>query len=63
MAGASAGGFAALLFGSWCGADEVIAFSPQTFVDAENRRLAGDVALAGADRCPARGDGGSFRHA
>jgi hypothetical protein len=42
MAGASAGGFAALLFGSWCGADEVIAFSPQTFVDAENRRLAGD---------------------
>jgi hypothetical protein len=43
MAGASAGGFAALLFGSWCGADEVIAFSPQTFVDAENRRLAGDT--------------------
>jgi len=42
MAGASAGGFAALLFGSSCGADEVIAFSPQTFVDAENRRLAGD---------------------
>jgi hypothetical protein len=42
MAGASAGGFAALLFGTWCGADEVIAFSPQTFVDAENRRLAGD---------------------
>ncbi len=43
MAGASAGGFAALLFGSWCEADEVIAFSPQTFVDAENRRLAGDA--------------------
>ena len=43
MAGASAGGFAALLFGFWCGADEVIAFSPQTFVDAENRRLAGDT--------------------
>ena len=42
MAGASAGGFAALLFGSWCGADEVIAFSPQTFVDAENRGLTGD---------------------
>jgi hypothetical protein len=42
MAGASAGGFAALLFGAWCGADEVIAFSPQTFVDPENRRLAGD---------------------
>ena len=34
MAGASAGG---------CGADEVIAFSPQTFVDAENRRLAADT--------------------
>jgi hypothetical protein len=42
MVGASAGGFAALLFGSWCGVDEVIAFSPQTFIDAENRRLAGD---------------------
>jgi hypothetical protein len=42
MAGASAGGFAALLFGTWCGADEVIAFSAQTFVDAKNRRLAGD---------------------
>ena len=43
MAGASAGGFAALLFGFWCEADEVIAFSPQSFVDAENRRLAGDT--------------------
>jgi hypothetical protein len=43
MAGASAGGFAALLYGSWCEADEVIAFSPQTFVDEENRRLAGDT--------------------
>ena len=43
MAGASAGGFAALLFGSWCGADEVIAFSPQTFIDAENRALTGDA--------------------
>jgi len=43
MAGASAGGFAALLFGCWCGADEVIAFSPQTFVDAESRRMAGDA--------------------
>jgi hypothetical protein len=42
MAGASAGGFAALLFGSWCDVAEVIAFSPQTFVDAENRRLSGD---------------------
>src|ERR687898_1897347 len=43
MAGASAGGFAAILFGTWCAADEVIAFSPQTFVDEENRRLAGDT--------------------
>jgi hypothetical protein len=43
MAGVSAGGFAALLFGSSCGADEVLAFSPQTFLDAENRRLAGDA--------------------
>jgi pimeloyl-ACP methyl ester carboxylesterase len=43
MAGASAGGFAALLFGTWCGVNEVIAFSPQTFIDAENRASAGDV--------------------
>ena len=42
MAGASAGGFAALLFGEWCEVDEVIAFSPQTFVDAANRGMAGD---------------------
>jgi hypothetical protein len=42
MAGASAGGFAALLFGSWCEVDEVIAFSPQSFVDAENRQQLGD---------------------
>lgn len=42
MAGASAGGFAAILFGTWCRADEVIAFSPQTFIDADNRQLAGD---------------------
>ena len=42
MAGASAGGFAALLFGTWCGVDEVIAFSPQTFIDADNRLAAGD---------------------
>ena len=32
MAGASAGGYAALLFAAWCGADEAIAFSPQTFI-------------------------------
>jgi hypothetical protein len=43
MAGASAGGFAALLFGAACQVDEVIAFSPQTFVDAENRALANDA--------------------
>lgn len=43
MVGASAGGFAALLFGALCGADEVIAFSPQTFVDAENRIAHGDT--------------------
>src|SRR4051812_43979617 len=27
MAGASAGGYAAMLFGAWCGADETVAFS------------------------------------
>ena len=42
MAGASAGGYAALLFGAWCGAHDVLAFSPQTFIDAENRKAAGD---------------------
>jgi hypothetical protein len=42
MAGASAGGYAALLFGAWCGADDVLAFSPQTFIDADNRQRAGD---------------------
>jgi hypothetical protein len=42
MAGASAGGYAALLFGAWCGAHEVLAFSPQTFIDPDNRRRAGD---------------------
>ena len=42
MAGASAGGFAALLFGAQCAADEVIAFSPQTFVDAQNRSVHDD---------------------
>ncbi len=43
IAGASAGGFAALLFGTTCAADEVIAFSPQTFVDTVNRGRAGDT--------------------
>lgn len=42
MAGASAGGYAALLFGAWCRADEVIAFSPQTFIDPLNRRITND---------------------
>jgi predicted esterase YcpF (UPF0227 family) len=42
MVGASAGGFAAILFGTWCNADAVIAFSPQTFIDRTNRELAGD---------------------
>jgi hypothetical protein len=42
MAGASAGGYAAMLFGAWCGADHVLAFSPQTFIDAANRAAAGD---------------------
>lgn len=42
MAGASAGGYAALLFGAWCQVDEVLAFSPQTFIDAENRQRYGD---------------------
>lgn len=42
MAGASAGGYAAMLFGAWCGADHVLAFSPQTFIDAANRAAVGD---------------------
>jgi hypothetical protein len=42
MAGASAGGYAAMLFGAWCGADETIAFSPQTFIDPGNRQRSGD---------------------
>jgi hypothetical protein len=42
MAGASAGGYAAMLFGAWCDADATVAFSPQTFIDAENRQRSGD---------------------
>lgn len=42
MAGASAGGYAAMLFGAWCGVDHVLAFSPQTFIDAANRAAVGD---------------------
>jgi pimeloyl-ACP methyl ester carboxylesterase len=37
MVGNSAGGYAALLFGELTGADTVLAFSPQTFVDRRNR--------------------------
>lgn len=37
--GASAGGFAALLFGALIEADEVHAFSPQTFLDRRHRLL------------------------
>lgn len=40
--GASAGGFAALLFGFLLEPDEVHAFSPQTFIDVENRTHYGD---------------------
>lgn len=46
MAGASAGGYAAMLFGAWCMADEVIAFSPQTFIDPPNRERANDTRWA-----------------
>jgi len=42
MAGASAGGYAAMLFGAWCGANETVAFSPQTFIDSYNRLQSGD---------------------
>ena len=42
MAGASAGGFAALLFGALSRVDDVIAFSPQSFIDAGNRSRADD---------------------
>ncbi|MFA9271645.1 MAG: alpha/beta fold hydrolase [Baekduiaceae bacterium] len=38
MVGASAGGFAAMLFGHRLGADVVHAFAPQTFVDPSLRR-------------------------
>ena len=42
MAGASAGGYAAMLFGAWCSADHVLAFSPQTYIDAAHRAATGD---------------------
>ena len=37
--GNSMGGYAALLFGNLVGADYVLAFSPQTFIDSRNRIL------------------------
>lgn len=40
--GASAGGYAALLFGRLLGVDEAHAFSPQTFISPELRRRHGD---------------------
>ena len=40
--GASSGGYAAILFGGLLGAHEVLAFSPQTFLDPERRAAAGD---------------------
>lgn len=46
--GNSAGGYAALLFGSLLRPQAVVAFSPQTFVDPENRRRLND------DRWPAQ---------
>ncbi len=42
MTGNSMGGFAALLFGAMCGADEVHAFSPQTFLGRWRRFRARD---------------------
>ena len=43
MTGNSAGGYAALRFGMLCGADEVHAFSPQTFLGRAGRALARDL--------------------
>lgn len=42
LVGNSMGGYAALLFGALLGADEVHAFSPQTFIDPLNRARHGD---------------------
>ena len=42
MVGASAGGFAALLFGAWLGVDTVVAFSPQTTIGRADRSQLGD---------------------
>ncbi|MBT4391258.1 MAG: hypothetical protein HOD35_01210 [Euryarchaeota archaeon] len=40
--GGSMGGFAALLFGIQLNVDGIIAFSPQTFIDKDNRKLHDD---------------------
>ena len=40
--GGSMGGFAALLFGSLIKADGIISFSPQTFIDKNNRKIHND---------------------
>lgn len=40
--GQSAGGYAAILLGALLGVDEVLAFSPQTFLDRRLRRRHGD---------------------
>ena len=43
LVGNSMGGYASLLFGALLGADEVHAFSPQTFIDPANRARHGDA--------------------
>lgn len=42
MTGYSLGGFAALLYGTMLGVDEVLAFSPQTFISLRQRLRHGD---------------------
>jgi len=46
IAGNSLGGYAALLVGSLLGADEVLAFSPYTFIGPVARLLSGDTRVA-----------------
>jgi pimeloyl-ACP methyl ester carboxylesterase len=60
MVGASAGGFAAILFGALAGATEVHAFGPQTFLDRPRRvryrdfRFAPQIKALRADRAADR---------
>lgn len=55
--GYSMGGFAAIAHGVLAGADTVLSFGPQTFVDAENRKRYGDVRWAKQmANIPAHGD-------